>query len=196
MTGAPQRPAILVDVDGVLNPDLKCGGPPYCHCHLRWVRRFTYFGSRKIRLYLNTDHAEMLRTLARKTGAELIWATTWEDDANREIGAHIGLPQMRVAPMPVLGDPAVAALGWEEIWVRNRIGRLVVIPPEKAYGFIPWLGGRPFVWFDDMAGEKAVADRIAAQPHLMIMTQERVGLLPEHIAEANRWLSTLGTGRL
>jgi hypothetical protein len=186
------KPYALVDVDGVLNAFPECGGPPYCRCHPHLARVFVRPGGRKFRLYVNPQHGRMLLDFAGKTGAELAWGTMWEEDANTYVGPAVGLPKLPVAPLPVpvpaesLGIPASQWPGG----VRPAPGRLWT-PPTKAHGFVPWMAGRPFVWFEDEPEEKAAADELATQPHHVVLVDPREGLQQAHLDEAAAWLADL-----
>ncbi|MFF8512329.1 hypothetical protein ACF064_30065 [Streptomyces sp. NPDC015492] len=68
----------------------------------------------------------------------LVWATTWEDDANAWVAPRLGLPALPLVRWPE-GDPGPGAgVHW------------------KAPGIVAWAGGRPFAWVDD---EIRAADR-------------------------------------
>jgi hypothetical protein len=108
------RPLILIDVDGVLNP-IRFGG----------MEGYTEYRLLQFRVKLNMEHGVQLQKIAFDTGAELVWATTWEHLANEYIGCRIGLP-----PLPVIE----------------------VITRERCWKFGPVLdyaAGRPLMWFDD-----------------------------------------------
>jgi HAD domain in Swiss Army Knife RNA repair proteins len=111
---ADGRPLILIDVDGVLNPHL---GP------LR--DGYTEYRLLQFRVRLSMEHGVQLQKVAYETGAELVWATTWEHNANEYIGCQIGLP-----PLPV-------------IEVANRSSRW------KFGAVLDYAVGRPLLWFDD-----------------------------------------------
>ena len=135
------RPYLLLDVDGVLNPDfrqtwdgpagdtaradgwvmvVKPGGDPFI------------FNERPV--WLNVHHGRKLLALAEKAGAELVWATRWHDLANQLLTVVIGLP-----PMPV-------------IWCNPAAGK-----PDSV---IPWTMGRPFTWLDDEDGVVAACEAV------------------------------------
>src|SRR4051812_46167317 len=63
-------------------------------------------------------------------GCELVWATTWMDEANACLAPWLGLP-----PLPVVEWPDEDA------------------PPDllhwKTRPLVAWTAGRPFVWIDD-----------------------------------------------
>jgi hypothetical protein len=174
------RPALLIDVDGVLNPEFRCN-PPYCRCHPRWIRRRVFPDGQTYRVILNPAHGRKLLELASGTGSELVWATTWQAHANTWIAPHVRLPTMPWVPIeaPSSGEIPVSIGAW------------------KAECVAAWGGhGRPFVWFDD---EPDVADTLAeiAQKkpvgeHLVIKVNPKTGLTDDHLGEARSWLSTAG----
>lgn len=156
-----ERPYILVDVDGVLNA-ISCQRVKSCDCHAGWVRtRALGFP-----LLLNPAHGPALLNLAKETGSELAWGSTWENLANEHIGPVIGLPELPWARMP------------PQHWRHAH----------KADGFVPWVAGRPFIWFDDEPDAPGAAAALASQPHLVITVDEVAGLTDEHIAAAQVWL--------
>ncbi|MEV4105915.1 hypothetical protein AB0J42_37255 [Nonomuraea sp. NPDC049649] len=84
MTGPQGRPLLFLDIDG---PLLPFGGSPQ--------RRPS--GTHLARL----DPQVGLRLAALP--CDLVWATTWEDEANAEISPRIGLPRLPVVHWP---DPS------------------------------------------------------------------------------------------
>jgi len=97
-------PLILVDVDGVLNPDKPGAGGYRRH----WV--FPYGVAH--RLLLDPGHGRMLSELAEAAGAELVWASYWRNRANTWIAPRIGLPSLRFVPIPSRWRPrARSSLG-------------------------------------------------------------------------------------
>jgi hypothetical protein len=161
--------AVLLDVDGVLNPARRAPG----------FRRHQAFPvGMVLKLWLNPDHGRMLRELTTETGAELVWATYWRDHANQWIAPRVGLPSLRFVPIPPYpnaDDGAGPTLGG---W--------------KARSVAAWAGPRPFVWFED---EPDVANSLAALtdigPHLVVRVDPAVGLTAKHIGMARDWLSRL-----
>lgn len=158
------RPLILIDVDGVLNPMLRCH-PPYCKCHPGWLRRKTYPNGMKFTVVVNPAHGRWLTRLAADTGGELAWGSTWEHHANDWIGPLIGLPAL----------PAAVTHG----------------KPLKADTLVPWCDGRPFAWFDDDKDELDRAGSLSTQPYLAVHVDERAGLTVDHVAAARDWLLAL-----
>lgn len=77
---------------------------------------------------------------------ELVWATTWEDEDNVEIGPRIGLPQLPVVSWP---EPSASTC-------TRTDGSDCAGKPG------PWSTGRPFAWVDD---EITDADRRWVSTH-------------------------------
>lgn len=161
-------PLLLVDVDGVLNPlpEDPAAEPAGYTAH---VLRPRGFGS-GLRVWLNPAHGAALRALGGLV--DLVWATSWEEQANTMIGPLIGLSE----PLPFveLGTPWLAH---DRIWKRDRVAA--------------WAGDRPFAWLDDAfeAGDdRWAASRTAAgSPTLLVHVAPRTGLLPEHLDRVRDW---------
>lgn len=151
------RPLLLIDVDGVLNPyDLQ-------DTTQGWVthRLMGY------KVQLNPLHGEWLNGLADRF--DLTWGTTWEDDANKLIGPIIGLPKLPVCRFPHSGG---------ETWK---------LPDARKF-----VGSRAVAWIDDDLHEDAdawAAERWAST--LLLHIDPLHGLQPEHIAELERFASSL-----
>ncbi len=89
------RPALLIDVDGPLNPyrarlTLRPDGYE--------THRYSMPQQRKpLRVWLNPSHGPALLALADRF--ELWWATSWEQQANEWVAPRVGLP----TDLPVVG---------------------------------------------------------------------------------------------
>jgi hypothetical protein len=162
------RPLILLDIDGVLNPDRRPG--PQWQAHKAMCDGSTF------NLWLNREHGPQLVALAERTGAELVWATAWEHDANRSVGPLIGLPELPVIEV-FKGDDD------------DPPGVLFKTPAVAEY-----VDRRPFVWFDDDITKR---DRIWLEAHSnvdrfrLITIGARDGIKDAHFEHADAWLSTL-----
>jgi hypothetical protein len=153
---------LLVDVDGVLNPEFTAKERRRKCYHDGWLARSGYQEGRRFPLFLNPAHGPALWALAEQTGAELAWATTWNDNANAWVGPVLGLPTLPVAP----------AKRW-----------------SKAETVVPWTEGRPFVWLDDEPYVVEDCARFAIwQPHLVVPVNPRVGLTSGDLGAARAWL--------
>jgi hypothetical protein len=123
------KPALLMDVDGPLNPFEA----PWFQ-HARAPRGYAFYeltprDGRTYRLALNRSHGEQLRQLQDRF--ELVWATTWLHDANRLISPILGLPN----DLAVIPQGRSAAQRGRTSWKVEQIA--------------DWAGPRPFAWFDD-----------------------------------------------
>ena len=178
--GGPEpRPILFVDVDGPLNPFAarSTRGPKGYETHrmrpAEWARE--YPDAKPLRVWLNPDHGPMLLSLP----VELIWATTWEEEANEWIGPRIGLP-----PLPVVVWPADRGDGADGRYWKTR--------PLAEYA-----AGRPFAWIDDQIG---AADRRWCAEHypapaLLLPIDPAQGLRHGDIAAIERWAALLEAGR-
>ncbi|MDX3240071.1 HAD domain-containing protein [Streptomyces sp. ME03-5709C] len=80
---------------------------------------------------------------------ELVWATTWEDEANAEVAPRIGLPRLPVVNWPAPSDEHEHEDRWFGLHWKTRT-------------LVGWAVGRPFVWVDD---EITDADRDWVSTH-------------------------------
>ena len=85
-----QKPLLLVDVDGVLNPYAA-------DCCPDGYQEYNFFpGEEPVRLC--PIHGRWLRELANRF--DLVWATGWGDAAHRHISPVLGLPQFPAIVFP------------------------------------------------------------------------------------------------
>ncbi|WP_336157797.1 HAD domain-containing protein [Amycolatopsis sp. VC5-11] len=128
--------------------------------------------------------ADPLRRLDSRWGirlaslpVELVWATTWEDEANTELATRLGLP-----PLPVVRWPERSpAEEREDQWFGMH---------WKTRTLVAWADGRPFVWVDD---EITDGDRewvLARHPGraLLHRVEPGRGLAEEDFAVIGDWL--------
>jgi hypothetical protein len=173
MTG---QPLLLLDVDGPLNPyaapDTRRPEGYGTHRLLpeSWVARNapTPRGRVKpLRVWLNPAHGAELLALPY----ELVWATTWMDEANTFIGPRIGLPELPYIP-------------WTEVFREDPDGL-----HWKTRELVAWAAGQPFVWLDDELGPQDI-EWIAANhpaPALPLWVDPRAGLRELHFAALREW---------
>jgi hypothetical protein len=161
---------ILIDVDGVLNPWQRQGP--------QWEKHRAVADGTTWNVILNPDHGPMLLTLAAETGAELVWATTWDHDANAEIGPRIGLPEL---PVIVVADHPGAP------------GVHPKTPPVAEY-----VERRPFVWFDDdltAVDSRYLKAHEGVGEHLIVHVGPKKGLTSKHVEMAAAWLANRSTSK-
>ncbi|MEU6776371.1 HAD domain-containing protein [Streptomyces sp. NPDC046759] len=105
-------------------------------------------------------------------GCELVWATTWMDDANVVLAPWLGLPPLPVVAWPDDDEPP-GPVHW------------------KTRPLIAWAAGRPFVWVDD---EITGTDRAWTAAHhpgraLLHRVDHRHGLTNRDFGALEQWLA-------
>jgi hypothetical protein len=129
VTSVTDRPLLFLDVDGPLIPFGSSSGPPHP----------TATG-RGNPLLERLDPGLGSRLLA--LGSQLVWATTWMEEANEVVSPLVGLPRLPVLEWPdPCPDKGPHGLHW------------------KTGHIVEWAGGRPFIWVDD---------EISAMDHLWV----------------------------
>jgi len=162
------KPLLLIDVDGVLNP-FRRPGP-------EWVKTKCSVDGRSYNVLLNPGHGKQLLDLAATVGCDLVWATTWEHDANTQIGPKVGLPHLPVIEVD------------RDNQHRHRYDDVRHKTPHVA----EWVQGRPFVWLDDYLTERDEAylrDHAGVGDFLIIHVDEYAGVTDANLDEAAVWLT-------
>lgn len=176
-----RRPLLFLDVDGPLIPF----GSPHGHPVYEAPRTAGWPGTPDTSgghpLLSRVDPALGSRLVALP--CELVWATTWGEDANLCLGPRLGLPGLPVVEWPedFDGEPDVDACG--------RGGT-----HWKTAGLVARAAGRAFVWVDDEIGG---ADRrwVAVHhpgPALLHRVDPRIGLRSPDFAVLEAWLRAHG----
>jgi len=161
MTGQAERPLLFLDVDGPL--------VPFCEDPQR-ARRHATPDSRLNRL------SPKLGLRLAALPCELVWATTWEDDANTEIAPRLGLPAL-----PVVTWPESSGHEREDLWLGLC---------WKTRTLVDWAGGRPFAWVDDEITD-ADRDWVPANHDgraLLYYVEPFRGLAGKDFTALDRWL--------
>lgn len=161
MSAAAGRPLIFLDVDGPLIPFGGTG------------RRYPAADARPGAhpLLPRLDPADGPRLLALP--GDLVWATTWLDEANEVISPRLGLPDLPVVSWLDAEDDPPAGPHW------------------KTAGLVRWAAGRPFIWIDDEVTD--VDRRWVAAHHrgeaLLHRVDARTGLTAADFAALAGWLA-------
>ncbi|MFB7592044.1 hypothetical protein [Streptomyces sp. NPDC056169] len=100
---------------------------------------------------------------------ELVWATTWEEDANTWVAPRLGLPELPLVPW--LDGPEPPGVHW------------------KLPALVAWAAGRAFAWVDDEigAGDRAWAAARCPGRALLHRVDPRRGLGGADYAALAAW---------
>jgi len=166
------KPLLLLDVDGPFNPfDNK----PHRRPEGFQTFRFSVAGMhphRTLRVWLRPEHGPQLCRLAERTGCELVWATSWQHEANEFIGPQLGLPTLPVITFPEFNP----VQGWPRgAWKWNAVA--------------DYAGDRPIAWLDDQLDDREFASAQAAflarrgtAPTLLHRVSARTGITDADLA--------------
>lgn len=166
------RPVLFLDVDGPLIPFGSAQGYPV------YESPGAPPGAGGHPLLSRVDPALGPRLAALP--CELVWATTWGEDANLCLAPRLGLPALPLVEWP---EPS-AADGWSS-WSGVH---------WKTAELVARAAGRAFVWVDDEIGD---ADRrwVSAHhpgPALLHRVDPRIGLGNADFAVLEAWLRAHG----
>ncbi|WP_406126442.1 HAD domain-containing protein [Streptomyces canus] len=132
------RPLLYLDVDGPLNPyAAKPERRPEGYTTHRmkpegWLAQHPGLPPsrvRPLRVWLNPSHGQSLLKLTDRY--DMVWATTWRNEANTFIAPVLGLPPLPFVDWPTTLTPGPNGTFW------------------KTRHLVNHAGGRPFVWLDD-----------------------------------------------
>ncbi|CAM5659866.1 hypothetical protein SAVIM338S_06745 [Streptomyces avidinii] len=190
-TPAPLRPVLFLDVDGPLIPFGAAGGYPTYEAYGATGGTTLSDGGHPLLSRVDPALGPRLAALP----CELVWATTWMDDANLSVAPRLGLPELKVVdwpgsePEPEAGSGSGSEHGWGHGRDRGRTH-------WKTPGLVAWAAGRPFVWVDD---EITDADRVWVRAHhpgpaLLHRVDPRAGLGDADFAALDAWLRGHGAG--
>jgi hypothetical protein len=161
------KPLLYLDVDGVLNPMSPCAPEGF---------RQQAIGA--LTITLSADHGTWLRELSDRY--QLVWATTWEHDANEHIAPLIGLPKLPVVEFSTYqrqrGDP------------RFRIIQLFEM--RKWAPILRHANGRPFAWIDDVIPMRIKRQSWPYRGILLVYVDPEEGLTRRHVNKLLAWSYT------
>ncbi|WP_308168055.1 HAD domain-containing protein [Nonomuraea sp. NEAU-A123] len=129
MTHPVPRPLLFLDVDGPLIP--FGAAPPAGYPTYQTGREPRGAGSNPLLARIDPAHGPRLTALP----CELVWATSWMDDANECVAPWIGLPRLPVVVWPEPSGP-------DEQDERDGLH-------AKTRALVGWAAGRAFAWVDD-----------------------------------------------
>ncbi|MER7754915.1 HAD domain-containing protein [Kitasatospora sp. NPDC097643] len=152
------KPLLLLDVDGVLNP--VCPHPD------AGFDTHTLLG---YSVLLSPRHGEWLRELAAVY--DLVWATTWEEDANTHIAPAIGLPTL----------PVVRFTGYVPRPDDPRVPLMELFSARKWAPLLRHAAGRPFAWVDDVIPRRLVRGSLWRRDRLLLPIDPGQGLERRHV---------------
>ncbi|MEU6659060.1 HAD domain-containing protein [Streptomyces sp. NPDC046821] len=177
MTGSALLPLLFLDIDGPLIP---FGGPPESY------PTYAVPGQAAAPDPLGADLNPLLARINPEYGprlaalpCEIVWATTWMDDANDHVAPLLGLPPLPVVDWP---EPSVQEV-WDEWSGAHGLH-------WKTRALVVHAGGRAFAWVDD---EITDADRSWVGDHheghaLLHRVDPRRGLTETDFAALDAWL--------
>ncbi|MEC3919283.1 HAD domain-containing protein [Nocardia sp. CDC160] len=161
------RPLLFLDVDGPLIPFGMTPGHESDSSPVPTRQD----GANPLLARLDPELGPLLAALP----CELVWATTWMDEANRSVAPALGLPMLAVVDWPERSDDHVDE--WFGLHWKTRT-------------LIEWAQGRSFIWIDDEIGD---GDREWVSEHhgdraLLHRVDPRIGLRRNDFAALAEWI--------
>lgn len=177
VAGPEQRPLLFLDVDGPLIPfggtpgQYPDGYPTY-----RSASGPGAGGANPLLSRIDPAYGPRLTAL----GCELVWATTWMDEANECVAPWLGLPPAPVVSWPEDSDEAERTGPHGPRGLHWKTRRLV-----------EWAAGRTFVWVDDevTGTDRAWVDAQHRGRALLHRVDPRHGLGDADFRSLAAWLS-------
>ena len=171
------KPLLLIDIDGPLNPYAALMGPRLPDGYaMHLTRPPGWDQGPPLPVLLNPEHGRALLDLTGRY--ELVWATTWMDEANTWIGPRLGLPPLPYVDWPSLFGDAPDGTYWKTRYV------------------VDYAAGRPFAWVDDEIGEEdRTWVRAQGTEALLLWIDPWTGLLPDDFETLAAWADDRSGGR-
>ncbi|WP_329264354.1 HAD domain-containing protein [Streptomyces pseudovenezuelae] len=172
--GGTGRALLYLDVDGPLNPyaaqpERRPEG--YTTHRMKpdgWIAQHPGLppsAVKPLRVWLNPGHGRALLALSDRY--DLVWATTWRQEANTFIAPVLGLPALPVVDWPTTLTPGPNGTFW------------------KTRHLVTHARGRPFAWLDDELDDqdRRFVTAHHAGPALLHRVDPRLGLREADFAE-------------
>ncbi|MET9826312.1 HAD domain-containing protein [Streptomyces sp. NPDC006349] len=170
MTSTSERLLLFLDVDGPLIPFGSSAGQPDADADAAASMPV----ARGNPLLARLDPGIGARLIA--LGCQLVWATTWMEEANEVVAPRIGLPRLPVLEWPDAGAGGTPrGLHW------------------KTRPMVERAAGRPFIWVDD---EISAMDRLWVEaghpgPALLYQVDPAKGLSGADFRALAGWLDAV-----
>ncbi|MFF5446718.1 hypothetical protein [Streptomyces sp. NPDC012888] len=167
------KPLLLIDVDGPLNPYAAQPQRRPAGYTTHRMRPTGWTEGKPLRVWLNPGHGAELTELSR--WYELVWATTWKDEANDWIGPHLGLPRLPYVDWPQMHGRAPRGTFWKTQYVLDHAA------------------GRPFAWIDDdiTAADREYVETYHPGHALLRSVDARTGLTGADFDALADWAAAL-----
>ncbi|MFJ3938580.1 HAD domain-containing protein [Streptomyces parvus] len=176
-------PYLLLDIDGVLIPFPAADGstPP---THVRHTVLPTgRHPDDPVPIWLDPSQGRILADLLTSGLVTPVWCTSWRRDATTIIGPLLGLPDFPYIDLPRPQITTSHPGGY--LWKRDHVD--------------VWLSDAPAVWIDDdftgLDHDWAMERTTKGAATLLIQPDPHLGLEPEHLTEATRWVTQVPTTR-
>ncbi|WP_353943861.1 HAD domain-containing protein [Streptomyces sp. HUAS MG91] len=166
MTSGPECPLLFLDVDGPLIPFGSSSGHPQDSASDTWTS-----ADQGNPLLTRLDPELGPRLIA--LGCQLVWATTWMEEANEVVSPRIGLPRLPVVEWPASSTAeGPRGLHW------------------KTRAIVEWADDRPFIWVDDeiSAIDRLWVDASHPGPSLLHRVDPGKGITDADFSAFDDWL--------
>jgi len=154
---AMDRPLLLLDIDGVLNPWAAPTLPDGFKEHVLFPK-----DERPHRF--SEHHGEWIRELARSF--EVVWASAWGSVANQLLAPILRLPEFDWVPYPPTPFPP-----------SSKVPSIAAFVGERSAAWVD----------DDITAEARAWASGRENPTLLVPVDPTIGLLPEHVRSLEVW---------